>query len=80
MNWIKLLGFNAILGFTGYFSRFYAISRIPTIVFSLLSFIGVAFGYVWGILFTKDKPTIRGMTGSVCIAGAISVLRYLEWM
>lgn len=79
MNWAKLIGFNSLLGFTGYIARFYAIPRIPTIVFSLLSFIGVTFGYIWGILFTNDNPTIRGIMGSGLIAGSISVLRYLEW-
>lgn len=80
MNWAKLLGFNALLGFTGYIARFHAIPRIPTIVFSVLSFIGVSFGYLWGILFTKDKPTLQGMAGSALIATAIGVLRYLEWV
>ena len=78
MNWAKLLGFNALLGFTGYLARFYAIPRIPTVVFSMLSFIGVTFGYAWGLLFTKDEPTIRGIMGSGLIAGAIAVLRYLD--
>lgn len=77
MNWAKLLGFNALLGFTGYLSRFYAIPRIPTIVFSLLSFIGVSFGYLWGILFTNDKITMRGLIGSGLIAGSIGILRYV---
>ena len=80
MNWAKLLGFNALIGFTGYIARFHAIPRIPTIVFSLLSFIGVTFGYLWGILFTNDKPTMRGIAGSTLIAATIALLRYLEWV
>jgi drug/metabolite transporter (DMT)-like permease len=76
MNWTKLIGFNALLGFTGYLARFFAIPRIPTIVFSLLSFIGVSFGYLWGILFTGDEPTTKAMLGGVLIALAIGVLRY----
>jgi len=80
MNWAKLLGFNSLLGFTGYIARFHAIPRIPTIVFSLISFIGVAFGYLWGILFTNDKPTAQGVAGSILIAAAIGLLRYLEWV
>ena len=76
-NWIPLLGFNALLGFTGYIARFYAIPRIPTIVFSLLSFIGVTFGYLWGILFTKDEITMKGLIGSGLIAGSIGLLRYV---
>ena len=78
LNWAKLLGFNALLGFTGYVARFYSIPRIPTIVFCLLSFIGVAFGYLWGILFTKDEPTLKGVIGGLLIASSIGVLRYFQ--
>lgn len=76
LNWTKLLGFNAVLGFTGYIARFYAIPKIPTIVFSLLSFFGVSFGYIWGILFTGDKPTAKAIIGGGLIAGATAILRY----
>lgn len=77
MNWSKLIGFNALLGFTGYLARFFAIPRIPTIVFSMLSFIGVSFGYLWGILFTGDEPTTKAMIGGGLIALSIGVLRYV---
>jgi drug/metabolite transporter (DMT)-like permease len=76
INWAKLLGFNAFLGFTGYIARFYAIPKIPIIVFSLLSFFGVSFGYLWGILFTGDTPTIKAIIGGTLIAGSTSLLRY----
>lgn len=76
ISWTKLLGFNAVLGFTGYISRFYAIPKISTLVFSLLSFFGVAFGHIWGILFTGEKPNARGMIGSGLIATAAAILRY----
>ena len=76
VNWTKLLGFNALLGFTGYIARFYAIPKIPTIVFSLLSFFGVTFGYIWGMLFTGDEPTSRALIGGGLIVGATGVLRY----
>ena len=76
VNWTKLLGFNALLGFTGYIARFYAIPKIPTIVFSLLSFFGVTFGYIWGMLFTGDEPTSRALMGGGLIVGATGVLRY----
>ena len=77
-HWTKLLGFNALLGFTGYIARFYSIPKIPTIIFALLSFCGVSFGYLWGKLFTTDIPTSRALIGSVFIAGSIAVLRYFE--
>ena len=78
VNWLQLIGFNALLGFTGYLARFYAISNISTIIFSLLSFIGVMGGYIWGMLFTDDKPTTQAMIGGGCIAGSIAVLRYFQ--
>lgn len=77
-NWSLLLGFNVFLGFTGYIARFYSIPRIPTIIFSLLSFIGVAFGYLWGVLFTNDKPTMKAIAGGGLIASSIGLLRYFE--
>ena len=76
INWTKLLCFNIILGFTGYFARFYAIPKIPIIVFSLLSFFGVSFGYLWGILFTKDIININALIGSGLIAMSASFIRY----
>lgn len=78
-NWMKLIGFNAVLGFTGYIARFYAISKIPTVVFSLLSFLGVTFGYIWGILFLGDLPTVKTLIGGSLIVGATAVLRYFEF-
>jgi hypothetical protein len=53
-------------------------SNVSTIVFSLLSFIGVMGGYVWGILFAQDKPTIQAIIGGSAIAASIAALRYFE--
>ena len=78
VHWAQLIGFNALLGFTGYIARFYGMSNVPTIVFSLLSFIGVMGGYAWGTLFTNDKPTMKAIIGGVCIAGSIAAMRYFE--
>lgn len=78
INWAKLLGFNTLLGFTGYISRFYAIPKISTLVFSLLSFFGVAFGYLWGVLFTGDKPSPGAILGGALIASSAAILRYFQ--
>jgi len=75
LNWMKLLGFNAILGFTGYIARFYAIPKIPAIIFSLLSFFGVTFGTIWGVLY-GEKVTMKSLIGAGLIVGATAVLRY----
>lgn len=75
-SWIPLLAFNSILGFTGYMFRFFSIPRLETIIFSMLSFIGVMTAYVWGMIFTNEKPTIQGMLGGGLIATSIALLRY----
>jgi len=77
LNWLKLLGFNAILGFTGYIARFYAIPKIPAIIFSLLSFFGVTFGTIWGVLY-GEKVTMKSLIGGGLIIGATAVLRYYQ--
>lgn len=78
INWAKLLGFNVILGFTGYIARFYAIPQIPIIIFSMLSFFGVTFGYLWDLFLTRETATIKALIGSCLIAGSAAMLRYFN--
>jgi drug/metabolite transporter (DMT)-like permease len=78
MNWLYLLGFNAVLGFTGYLARFYAIPKLPTIVFSLLSLIGVSTGYMWGRWFADEIPSSQSLWGSLWIVLSVFLLRYLS--
>ncbi len=76
INWIKLLGFNALLGFTGYIARFYGLPKVSTVLFSLLSFVGVISAYIWGSLFADERITKKGVLGSGLIALSIGLLRY----
>lgn len=77
MTWAKLLGFNALLGFTGYIARFYSIPKISTLLFSMLSFVGVISAYIWGSIFADEKITPKGITGGLMIASAIGIMRLL---
>lgn len=74
-NWIPLILFNVCIGFLGYSLRFWSIPRLPTAVFSILTFIGVAAGYGWGLLYAKEIPSLGALLGAGCITGALSVLR-----
>lgn len=74
-NWMKLIGFNAIFGFTGYTSRFFSMPRLSSSLFSVLSFIGVLASFMWGIIFLGEKPTIGGFVGGMMIASSIFLLR-----
>jgi drug/metabolite transporter (DMT)-like permease len=76
-TWYKLIGFNMLLGFTGYISRFYGIPKISTLLFSMLSFIGVIAAYVWTLLFTDEVITKRGVLGSLFISSSIAISRYV---
>jgi drug/metabolite transporter (DMT)-like permease len=70
-----LVGFNLIVGFLGYFLRMFSIPLLPTAVFSILTFVGVAAGYVWGLLFAKEVPTLGALAGSGLIAAAVGLLK-----
>jgi|LauGreDrversion4_2_1035121.scaffolds.fasta_scaffold02448_5 drug/metabolite transporter (DMT)-like permease len=72
-----LFGFNSLVGFVGYCLRFYVIPKVPTLVFSLLSFVGVLFGYLWGHLFTTDRPRLTSWIGSGLIAFSAFFVRWI---
>jgi len=66
--WARMVSFNTLIGFLGYALRFYAIPRVSTWVFSLLSFVGVLASFVWGYLFVNEKPSWMTMIGGLLIA------------
>lgn len=68
--WTPMLLFNTIVGFVGYSLRFYAIPRLSTIVFSLLSFVGVLTSFLWGYVFVNEVPTALSLLGGSLIAAA----------
>jgi len=77
-NWIPLILFNVCIGFIGYSLRFWSIPRLPTAVFSILTFIGVAAGYSWGLLYAKEVPSVGALIGAGLITGSIGALRQLN--
>lgn len=74
-NWIPLLLFNVFIGFLGYSLRFWSIPRLDTAVFSLLTFIGVAAGYGWGLMYAKEVPSAGALLGAGCITGALAFMQ-----
>jgi drug/metabolite transporter (DMT)-like permease len=77
-NWIPLLLFNIFVGFLGYSLRFWSIPRLSTAVFSILTFIGVAAGYSWGLAYAKEVPNPGALLGAGCITGALGLLKILQ--
>lgn len=73
--WSKMIFFNSLVGFIGYCLRFYAIPRLPTLVFSLISLIGVIASFLWGYVFVGEIPSTLTSIGSALIAGAAAFAR-----
>jgi drug/metabolite transporter (DMT)-like permease len=59
----------------GYSLRFWSIPRLPTAIFSLLTFVGIAAAYMWGLLYAEEKPSLGALGGAGCIAAALAVLK-----
>lgn len=76
-TWLPLIAFNALLGFSGYVLRFFSIPKLSTLVFSMLSFIGVMAAHGWGVLFAGESLNVQSIVGGGLIAGAIGLLRWL---
>ena len=75
--WGPLLAFNIFVGFIGYSLRFFSIPKLPTAIFSILTFIGVVAGYGWGLIFSNEVPKMLSLTGATLITGSIGVMQYL---
>lgn len=76
--WTPMVLFNTLVGFLGYALRFYAIPRVSTFVFSLLSFIGVVASFIWGYFFVDEIPNWATAAGALLIAGSAFSARYLS--
>jgi drug/metabolite transporter (DMT)-like permease len=76
--WKPLLAFNILIGFVGYSLRFFSIPFLPTAVFSILTFIGVAAGYMWGVLFSKEIPNMQSLTGAGLITGSLALMKFIS--
>jgi drug/metabolite transporter (DMT)-like permease len=74
--WTPLLLFNAFIGFAGYALRFYAIPHVKTIVFSLLTFVGVIASFGWGYLFADETASYQTLLGALLISGAAGMTKY----
>jgi drug/metabolite transporter (DMT)-like permease len=66
--WVPMTLFNAFIGFVGYAMRFWAIPRVSTVIFSLLTFVGVIASFSWGYLFAEETPTRMAIVGALLIS------------
>lgn len=77
-TWTPLLLFNVIIGFIGYCLRFYAIPRVPTAIFSILSFVGVVASFSWGRIFVKEIPSTKTLIGAGLVTLAAGAATFVS--
>lgn len=70
--WLPMTLFNTFIGFVGYALRFWAIPRVSTLLFSMLTFIGVIASFSWGYLFAEETPTWMALVGAALISLGVS--------
>lgn len=62
-----LTGFNALTIFSGYWLRFYAVPRLSTVTYSILSYAGLLASYLYGLFFLGERPGWMSVVGAVMI-------------
>ena len=77
-TWAPIILFNLVVGFIGYSLRFYAIPKVPTEIFGLLSYTGVLSAFIFGYLFMKEKPSYISIIGAIMVAYAASQIETIK--
>ena len=61
------LGINLVIGLFGYLLRFFAMSRLDTVLYAALSYFGVIMAFVYGVLINGEMIDFKKMIGSFLI-------------
>lgn len=67
--------FHGISLFSGYWLRFFAVPRLSTVTYSLLSYAGLLAAYIYGIFFLKEQPGWISILGAVIIVASGLVIQ-----
>ena len=63
----KLTIFHGLSTFIGYYLRFYAVPRLSTVTYSVLSYSGIFASYLFGLWFLGEKPSVISLLGALLI-------------
>ena len=64
---IGITAFHSISMFSGYWLRYYAVPRLSTVTYAILSYAGLIASYLFGILFLKEVPGWISIFGAALI-------------
>ena len=68
-----LTAFHAVTMFSGYWLRFFAVPRLTTVSYSMLSYAGLFASYLFGLLFMGERPGWISLLGAalIVVGGAV---------
>lgn len=58
---------NSLIGLIGYLLRFYAVSRLDTMIYAPLSYFGIVMSFVYGIFINGDSISLKKIIGALLI-------------
>jgi drug/metabolite transporter (DMT)-like permease len=58
------LGINSLIGLIGYLLRFYAVSRLDTMIYAPLSYFGIVMSFVYGVFINGESINLKKVVGS----------------
>ena len=68
------LGINTVIGLFGYLLRFYAITRLDTYLYAVLSYFGIVMAFVYGIFINGETINFQKIIGALLIVISNMVL------
>ena len=63
----SITAFHGLSTFIGYYLRFFAVPRLGTITYSILSYSGLLASYVYGFVFLGERPGVVSLLGAALI-------------
>jgi drug/metabolite transporter (DMT)-like permease len=62
-----LTAFHSFAMFSGYWLRFFAVPRLPTVLYSILNYAGLLAAYIFGLVFLGERPSWMSLLGAAII-------------
>jgi len=72
---VWLTAFHSFAMFSGYWLRFFAIPRLPTVLYSILNYAGLLAAYIYGLTFLGERPSWLSLLGASLILAAGMLLQ-----
>ena len=74
--WLSL--FHGLSMFSGYWLRFFAVPRLSTVSYSMLSYAGLLASYLFGLVFLGERPGWMSIVGALFILGSGATLTFMK--